>query len=333
MTKKYIYLDDNRTPFSSDWIVVRNYDEFVKTVESIGFSNIELVSLDHDLGDTAIKEWYTNTKKNGVLDYSNIEEKTGFDCVKWMVEKWMDGEPVFEASVHSANPVGSQNMISYINNYYKSIGRSETCKRVKIHHFVIPNLEYVISVSGVHPLKVRDVYLFGSRVYGYGRGNSDFDIVMVAPGLIPKEIKDPVYNVHQVMPDDFMDSLENYEIRALECYYAPSWARLKEKTEYKLEINPDKLIGSILSQSHEMWRHSKMKMNEGDVHRGNKSAFHSMKSLIFGASILKTGTIDFDLKSLHKEFMDNHFYEWSSLKRKYLEKKIELENTLKESKN
>ena len=62
-----IYLDDVRTPRLEpevgEWIVVRNYDEFVEKVNEIGLENIDTISLDHDLGDTAIAEYY-NAKKN-----------------------------------------------------------------------------------------------------------------------------------------------------------------------------------------------------------------------------------------------------------------------------
>ena len=49
MQKKKIYLDDIRTPVDKQWMVVRNYDEFVDKVTEIGLENIELISLDHDL--------------------------------------------------------------------------------------------------------------------------------------------------------------------------------------------------------------------------------------------------------------------------------------------
>jgi hypothetical protein len=112
-----IYLDDVRTPVDNSWIVVRSYDEFVKKVTEIGLENIELISLDHDLGDTAMREWYNNVHKNYKLDYSNILEKTGMDCAKWLVEKWIEGQPVVEVKVHSANPIGSANICGLIWNY------------------------------------------------------------------------------------------------------------------------------------------------------------------------------------------------------------------------
>ncbi len=59
---KQIYLDDIRTPKpeTGDWVVVRNYDEFVAKVTEIGLDNIRLISLDHDLGDAAMQEWHNN---------------------------------------------------------------------------------------------------------------------------------------------------------------------------------------------------------------------------------------------------------------------------------
>lgn len=121
--KYSIYLDDVRTPIKTsthetpNWIVVRNYEEFIEKIEEIGLENIELISLDHDLGDSAIKEWHNNVAKNYTLDYNNITEKTGMDCTKWLVEQWMNGKPICNVMVHSANAIGSANMMGLIWNY------------------------------------------------------------------------------------------------------------------------------------------------------------------------------------------------------------------------
>ena len=88
--KQKIYLDDVRTPVNTDWVVVRSYDEFVGKVRELGFENIEVISLDHDLGDTAMSEYFNNVSPNYTLDYSNIEEKTGMDCAKWIVDYYYD---------------------------------------------------------------------------------------------------------------------------------------------------------------------------------------------------------------------------------------------------
>jgi hypothetical protein len=134
--KKFIYLDDVRTPNDEFWVVVRNYDEFVAKITELGLENIELISLDHDLGDTAMMEWHTNVARNYKLNYDNIKEKTGMDCTKWLVEQWMNGKPVCKVMVHSANAIGSANMMGYINNY-KHINRlTQDCGRWIIPHTI-----------------------------------------------------------------------------------------------------------------------------------------------------------------------------------------------------
>ena len=136
--KYNIYLDDARTPITSNikWVIVRSYDEFVSKINELGLENIKLISLDHDLGDTAIKEWHDNVYHNFTLDYNNITEKTGMDCTKWLVEKWMDGAPVCEVKVHSANAIGSANMMGYINNYKHITRNPQDCIRWVVPHTV-----------------------------------------------------------------------------------------------------------------------------------------------------------------------------------------------------
>jgi len=136
MNKKYIYLDDVRIPNDPRWTVVKNYDEFVAKVTEIGLENIELISLDHDLGDTAMMEWHTNVYHNFKLDYNNITEKTGMDCTKWLVEQWMNGAPICEVKVHSANAIGSANMMGYINNYLHINRLPQTCIRWVVPHTI-----------------------------------------------------------------------------------------------------------------------------------------------------------------------------------------------------
>ena len=131
-----IYLDDVRTPVGDGWTIVRNYEQFVSTIQYIGLENIELISLDHDLGDSAMKEWHNGVTKNYAINYDNITEKTGMDCTKWLVNQWLDGQPVVDVVVHSANAIGSANMMGYINNYRHLHKLPQNCVRVQIEHTI-----------------------------------------------------------------------------------------------------------------------------------------------------------------------------------------------------
>jgi hypothetical protein len=132
-----LYLDDVRTPNDETWVVVRNYDEFVEKINLHGLESFDVISLDHDLGEGAMVEYYTNVKNNYTLDYNNIEEKTGYDCCKYMVNISMTKNiPLPQIYVHSANPIGSANMMGYINNYLMNCRLPQTCVRVQIPHTI-----------------------------------------------------------------------------------------------------------------------------------------------------------------------------------------------------
>jgi hypothetical protein len=133
--KLYLYLDDVRTPKADNWEVVRNYDEFVAHIRLKGLGAYEVISLDHDLGEGAMVEYYTNVKPNYELDYNRISEKTGMDCARWLVAESMNTKiPLPAIYVHSANPIGAANMMGYINNYFRNCKLPEACMKVNIEH-------------------------------------------------------------------------------------------------------------------------------------------------------------------------------------------------------
>ena len=127
-----IYLDDYRTPtehpYNNQWIVVRNYDDFVERVSEIGLDNIDIISLDHDLDVSATEHYFNYVKKNYQIDYSQIKEKTGMDVVKWLVNHSISvGKPIPQCYIHSHNPIGSANMMGYLNLYFKNSREAESC--------------------------------------------------------------------------------------------------------------------------------------------------------------------------------------------------------------
>ena len=148
--KIWLYLDDVRTPKDDRWKVVRSYDEFVAHIKMNGLENYETISLDHDLGDTAMNEYYNNVYPNYTLDYNNITEKTGLDCAKWLINHFYDTHPkrlkmhrndkrsyplIFPTVyVHSANPIGSANIMGYVNNFLMNEAQPQDCVRVQIEH-------------------------------------------------------------------------------------------------------------------------------------------------------------------------------------------------------
>lgn len=128
--RKWLYLDDQRTPINSRFDVVRNYTEFCDYIQSNGIP--ELISFDHDLSSEHIRYYLSN---DGVIDpqqYEKFEEKTGYDCAKWLLEYCDTNKASFNRIfVHSHNPHGTLNIMQLLLNYRKY------CEKKEIHEYNI----------------------------------------------------------------------------------------------------------------------------------------------------------------------------------------------------
>ncbi|RMZ59075.1 hypothetical protein D1632_16070 [Chryseobacterium nematophagum] len=116
MKKELLFLDDIRYPsevykytrhdlfLSPDWYIVRSYGQFVNRILEKGFP--EMISFDHDLGD--MNDPVRNSRS----------EKTGYDCVKWLIEYSLDYELMLpDFYCHSMNPIGKENIIALLTNF------------------------------------------------------------------------------------------------------------------------------------------------------------------------------------------------------------------------
>lgn len=98
--KYSLYLDDQRVSPDERWIVVRSYDEAVSYIKRHGVPSF--ISFDHDLG----------------------EGKTGLDFAHWLIDQHLDGNRLpdnFSFSVHSANPVGAENIRKLLAVFFRQL--------------------------------------------------------------------------------------------------------------------------------------------------------------------------------------------------------------------
>ena len=155
------------------------------------------------------------------------------------------------------------------------------------------DLQEIIDVSGMYPLKIRNVYVFGSRVYGTATEHSDYDIQIVGMSMLPKdEIKSSKYNIHIHAHDVFKEDLFNYTPKNVECLLAPKDCILQEKMNFGFELNKLKMVQEFMQSSYQSWRHAKYKTNQGDFYRGRKGIFHALRILAFGIQLKESGKIE-----------------------------------------
>lgn len=102
-----MYLDDLRTPKNNYNVIVRSYEEAVAYVQAHGVP--QFISFDHDLG---------------CIDDGTLL-KSGYDFAKWLVESSLDDiislPNNFDFNVHSANPIGKENIETILRNYLNHV--------------------------------------------------------------------------------------------------------------------------------------------------------------------------------------------------------------------
>ena len=89
----YLFVDDIRNPPTKEWVVARTANDALKLLLS---NNVEILSLDHDLGNGPTG--YDILKEIEILVFKN----------KYIAPK--------DIRIHSANPVGTQNMLAAIKS-------------------------------------------------------------------------------------------------------------------------------------------------------------------------------------------------------------------------
>lgn len=150
----------------------------------------------------------------------------------------------------------------------------------------------IVQLTGLPEHKILNIYMYGSRVYGTQSEASDYDFLVLANTMDEKkEVRDCLYNVHTVVPNLFYDDLIANKMQNLECYFAPDFAKIQEQRDFSLDLDIKKLKKKALAQSYDSWYKGKFKLNEGDLYRGKKSIFHSIRILCFAIQIVRHGKI------------------------------------------
>ena len=195
----------------------------------------------------------------------------------------------------------------------------------------------IIKIIKIHPFKVKNIYLFGSQVYGNQNEDSDWDFIVIANSMMAKEeIRHENLNIHIHTPDIFLDGLKEYQMQYLECIYSPPFAKLQERMiqpDKNFSLKLDMLKYKGITQSFNAFHKAKERILDGELYRGVKSLWHSLRILHFFKQIVDNERItDFSSANVFwdmlKEDIENQD-EWNFYKMKYLPIKIELEKKLK----
>lgn len=197
-------------------------------------------------------------------------------------------------------------------------------------------VEQIIEKVKIHPLRVKNVYCFGSRVYGTADDFSDWDYLLLGSTMQEHQEFKPEHdlmNVHIITPDIFKKRLERHEIQPLECVFAPQEFRLLEKIDYlkDFKLNTNILKNIAFGESFTAWKTAKKRFDEGDQYRGLKAVYHGLRILDFALQICDNKKIvDFtSMNYIWDEIKDTEEDDYYHYKNKYFPLKIKLEKKLR----
>jgi len=159
---------------------------------------------------------------------------------------------------------------------------------------MIPKIEDILKIAKMHPSRVYNIYLFGSRVYSTHTEDSDWDVIIVGKYSVESiEIKSDLFNIHIYTPDKWQKDLDWHMPKNIECQFAPSWAKLKEDMKFNFTLDHPKLRHATSHVSSNSWVKAKKKLTlEKEYNIGVKSLFHSIRIPMFSTQLAKLGYIE-----------------------------------------
>lgn len=113
---QYRMNDENLDVYRKDWVVVKDYNEFVSTIQK-NYKLITHVSFDHDLSDEHYSPlMYSSNPSDYNELYADFDTKTGYDCAKWMRNFYSKKKVELpEIYIHTMNPIGYSNIYQTFN--------------------------------------------------------------------------------------------------------------------------------------------------------------------------------------------------------------------------
>ena len=172
---------------------------------------------------------------------------------------------------------------------------------------------------------ILNAYLFGSHLYGTNLENSDKDYIIVTKEYVESDSTD----IHFITEKEFQRSLDNHDIQALECYFAPEKFKYKETVKFNFNLDKKILRKSISTLCDNSWVKGEKKLTinaDYDKYVGIKSIFHSIRIRDFGIQIANEGKIYdfsrynyvyFELLKLSEKYHRNEL--WDVIKKRYKE--------------
>ena len=168
---------------------------------------------------------------------------------------------------------------------------------------------------------IKNIYLYGSVVYGTTEKNSDIDLIIVIDSKTNYfQFSDNLVDITFFNINTFKEKIDNHEISVLECLFLSKELVLQEDYKFTFKLDLVKLRHSLSAKSFNSFVKAKKKLTiekDFDLKIGQKSLFHSIRIIRFGIQIVKYNKIINynECNTLYFEILQ--CYTWNEMFEKY----------------
>lgn len=141
---------------------------------------------------------------------------------------------------------------------------------------------------------IKNLYIYGSELYGTNHIQSDFDLIAVINTNEPHQnIVSDEFNIQVYSEQQFKTDLQLNNFPAIEMKFVPSWAVIKESFELDVNIKKPLLKDHGIKSALENLNEAKASAsNMGLKYLVKKRLFHAYRKLLFVEQLLKFGKIN-----------------------------------------
>lgn len=166
----------------------------------------------------------------------------------------------------------------------------------------------VAAILRIDVKNLKNLYIYGSRLYGTNHADSDFDLIAVAD--VPKEHQNIVteeFNIQVYSEVRYLSDLANNNFPAIEMLSVPDWAIIKKELTPAIIINPLRVSQAGIKSALENLTEAKASANKVGLHYiVKKRIFHAYRKLLFTEQLIQFKKIeDFEAANSFRGFVEN----------------------------
>jgi len=139
------------------------------------------------------------------------------------------------------------------------------------------------------PKDIKNLFIYGSKLYGTSHAESDFDLIVVADVLMSHQnIVTDEFNIQLYSESKYTSDLQKNDFPAIEMLFIPDWAVIKRDFAPSVEISSARVAVAGIQSALENINQAKASANNSGLkYMVKKRIFHAYRKLLFTEQLIR----------------------------------------------